>query len=165
MKDCARSIGTNDKRDSRNNEHGQILKNMTKTANAKKSSLTAKQRKVIGALLMGGTVANAAKLAHVSERNIYRMLERDEFTTALADASEKAIEAAARMLADASNVAVLTLREIATKKNAADGARVRASDVILAHMLKVNELHEIERRLSELERLQNAKHHDTTRKN
>lgn len=124
---------------------------MTKTAKTKKDTLTPKQRKVIAALLTGGTVANAARISGVSERNIYRMLQDESFRAALSDASERAIEAAARMLSDASGVAVLTLREIASKKSAADSARVRASDVILAHMLKVKELHEIERRLTELE--------------
>lgn len=113
--------------------------------------LTPKERKVIAALLTGGNVARAAQIAKVSERTIRRMMTRAEFRAALDEQTEKAIEAAARMLADASGAAVLTLREISTSRSATDGARVRASDSILSHMLRVRELHEIERRLSELE--------------
>ena len=113
--------------------------------------MTPKERKVIAALLAGGNVARAAQISKVSERTIHRMLERAEFRATLNEQTDKAIEAAARMLADASGAAVLTLREISTNRAATDGARVRASDAILAHMLRVRELHEIERRLSELE--------------
>lgn len=125
----------------------------------KKAKLTPKQSEVVSALLKGGTIGNAAKLVHVSERQIYRWMEKPFFKQALTEAGDEAIASAVRALSDAAISAVLVLRTIMHKEKPyrEDNVRVRAANSVLTHALHWQELAEIERRLAELERALDAK--------
>ena len=115
--------------------------------------LSARQQKAIAALLSGGTVARAAKLCDLSERQLYRWLDLAEFRAALDKASADAVQATARQLSDAASIAVIALRGVLTDSGAPVSARVRAADVVLGRLVTLKELVELEARILTLENI------------
>lgn len=130
-------------------------------AAGEKPSLTPKQQKALAALLTGGTIGDAAKLAGISERQLLRWKDEPAFKAALADAVEEKITAAVRALSDAAAQAVDTLRTIMTNKHTRreDSVRVRAAATILSSTLRWKEMTDLEQRLAAVEAaLREARH-------
>jgi hypothetical protein len=128
------------------------------TENGTPGELSYRQKRAIAALLTAGTKRAAAKLSKISERQLHRWLAEEPFRAELQRAQEESLAATVRALNDAAPLAVLALRNISTRAGAKDSDRARAANAILVHVLRITELAEIERRLSELEQNQNAKH-------
>jgi hypothetical protein len=114
------------------------------------STLTARQARAIEALLSVSTIGEAAKIAGVSRRTLERWRQDATFCDALRHAGDERIAAISRRLAGLGDVAVNTLRDA---MNGGDGwpVRVRAADVVLARLMQLRELTEIEERIAALE--------------
>ncbi len=78
------------------------------------NDLTIRQDKAIAALLTCRTIAEAAKLAQVGERSIYRWLKQDTFQSHLRRARRQALSQALGRLQQVADRAVDTLGEPTT---------------------------------------------------
>lgn len=114
--------------------------------------LSAKKQRAVQAVLTARTLAEAAAAAGVTARTLTRWLNDSAFCDALAEAQRAAIAATIRRLAGATGEAVTTLQAIMANKEAPDGARVRAADVVLSRLMTLTELHDLEARLADVER-------------
>ena len=121
---------------------------------ASEPKLSAKQEKLIAALLTSATVHTAATAAGVSEPTAYRWMRDDAaFDTAYRTARRQAVQQAVARLQKLSGYAVTTLASIAMDKNAPTSSRVTAASKLLDLALRAVELEEIEARLSALEQV------------
>ena len=111
---------------------------------------------LIAALAAGATKQEAARLAGVGERTLYRRLEDPDFRSRVDRARVELIHRTVGRLADASAVAVTTLRSLleADRESVRRGAR-RA---ILESGLKLRQSEELERRIAALEEQAVADH-------
>ena len=101
---------------------------------------SSKKNLAISALLAHRTVTDAAKSCGVSPRTLYRWLKDADFQVALKSAQQAAVSSTVRVLSELTGTAVETLAVIMADKNAADGVRVRASEVVLC-VLKACAIH------------------------
>ncbi len=115
-------------------------------------TLSAKQRRAIEALLTCGAVSQAAIAAGVSRPTLYRWLHDANFQAALREAEKEAIEGLSRSLVTLGSKAASTLD--GAMDTATDGVRVRAADVVLARLLQLKELVNLEGRVTALEKSQ-----------
>src|SRR5437867_1449079 len=104
------------------------------------------------ALLSSRNVEEAARVACVSPRALYRWMKEPEFDSAYRDAKRAAFSQSIARLHQMSSAAVSTLGKIMVDANAPASTRVRAADSILNHTIKAIEIEDIEARVSELER-------------
>ncbi len=114
-------------------------------------NLTLKQRKAVTALLTEPDTTAAAKAAGVSRDTLYRWLAEPAFQAALRDAEAKAIAAVSRSLVRLAERAATTLDGAMTDPAAASSTKVRAADIVLARLLQVRELVDLEARVHDLE--------------
>ena len=114
------------------------------------SGLTQKQQKALDALLRGCTQEAAAREAGVSRRTLGRWMSRNvAFQQALRDAEQEALKRIHRRLAAlAENACDALARAL---QGEAQPAQVRAADIVLARLMPLRELVEIEERLQALE--------------
>jgi len=112
-----------------------------------------KQEAAIIALLNAPTIVEASKLVRVGEATLWRWLQDEKFQQAYQEAKRKALSVAIGTLQQASGKAVETLRSIAIDANAPCSARVSAARTIIEVGLKAKETEELERRLTELEKI------------
>jgi len=115
-------------------------------------NLTPRKRKAIETLLTSGDVTQAARAAGVSRETLYRWLKAPDFQAALNDSTRQALESLSRTLVTLGDKAADTLRQALEDSTLAPGARVRAADIVLARILQLRELVDIETRLAKLER-------------
>ena len=114
------------------------------------SRLTAKQQKALDALLRGCTQEAAAREAGVSRRTLGRWLSRNvAFQQALRDAEQEALKRIHRRLVALAESACDALAQ--ALQGEAQPAQVRAADEVLARLMPLRELVEIEERLKALE--------------
>jgi len=106
------------------------------------------------AIAAGRTVRDAAATAGVSERTAYRRLADEAFIARTAQLRGEMIDRAAGRLADAMGEASDVLRALLTSGE--DRVKLRAASEVLTQGLRVAELVELQRRVEELERRQNA---------
>jgi len=112
--------------------------------------LNAKQQKALDALLRGCTQEAAAREAGVSRRTLARWLAQSgAFQRALRDAEQEALKRIHRRLVGLADQACDALA--AALRGDAQPAQVRAADVVLARLMPLRELVEIEERLKVLE--------------
>jgi len=112
--------------------------------------LTAKQQKALDALLRGCTQEAAAREAGVSRRTLGRWLTQNvTFQRALRDAEQEALKRIHRRLVGLAEGACDALGQ--ALRGEAQPAQVRAADVVLARLMPLRELVEIEERLQALE--------------
>ena len=117
------------------------------------NGITRNQKRAIAALLTSRNVQDAAKQIGVGHRTITRWLAEDEtFQIALSQAEGQAIDAATRQLVVLADEAIATLRDLIKSNDATDNIKLRAAQAVLAHLLKLRELRNVEQRLAELER-------------
>lgn len=121
------------------------------------NGVTSKQTKAITALLAEKTIGEAAKQTGIGERTLSRWLTGDEcFRVALRQAQDQAIDRAVTRLAGAAANAVNVLDTIVNDDNEKSSIRVAAAKAILDNTLKWSELHDLARRISELEQAING---------
>jgi len=117
----------------------------------KEATLSAKQSKAIAALLGTPNVESAAERAGVTPRTIYRWLSGDElFQEEYRKARQRAVDGAIASLQAIMSEAVETLRKNLKARN--PSIQVRAAIALLEQGFRATEVHELERRLAELER-------------
>ena len=104
---------------------------------------------LVAALAAGATKQEAARLAGVGERTIYRRLEDPDFRRRVDQARSELVTQAVGRLADASAAAVTTLRALLGADS--ESVRLGACRAILDLGLKLRESEELERRIAALE--------------
>lgn len=121
--------------------------------------ISAKQRAAIDCLLTNKSVVDAAKCAGMSEKTLYRWLDSDTFSTALAEErnrlSQRVRNDLCTMLSDAAAALHDALTDEVTHP-ARVGVRVRAAVAILEIAMKIEEMVAFDERLKRLEALVNA---------
>lgn len=118
----------------------------------KPDRLTPRQQIAVQALASGETMVKAAVAASVDRKTIYRWLQQEPFTRAIVAAGDESLELLSRRLTVIGLQAINVLNDVLGNEHAPAGARIRAAEIVLARLLSVRELVDIERRLSELER-------------
>ncbi len=118
------------------------------------NDLTIRQDKAIAALLTCRTIAEAAKLAEVGERSIYRWLKQDTFQSHLRRARRQALSQALGRLQQVAHRAVDTLDTILDDKKATTAGRVSAVRAALRYACHGIEIDDFEERLTAVERAQ-----------
>jgi len=111
--------------------------------------LTRKAEQAIAALLEHPTIAEAAKSCGVSERSLWRWLQREDFTKRFREAQRAVVSSAVGELQAATIEAVKTLRRNLTCGSAT--AENSAAIAILEKSFKAIEIEELQERITKLE--------------
>jgi hypothetical protein len=120
------------------------------------SKLTRKQEEAIVALLVQRSIEEAARVADVGVRTLYRWMAEPEFDAAYRKAKRAAFRQSVARLQQASSAAVSTLLKVMVDPATPAATKVRAADSVLDHSAKAIELEDIDARVSELERAEEA---------
>lgn len=115
------------------------------------SALRTNQRKALEVITAGGTVAQAAASAGVTETTIYNWKSENVFKQALQDANNRILADTVTALTVASVRAVEILIMVAEDADSPAGTRVSAARAILDSTIKVRELYDLEERITALE--------------
>lgn len=116
------------------------------------SSLTWKQKKALNSLLTGAKVQDAALVAGVADRTVYRWQTQQAFALELQRRSTLATKDAARRLTTGLDDMLDVIMSIAKDQEASDHVRVIAAKAWIGHQYKLVELGEVLERLDVLER-------------
>lgn len=116
------------------------------------SSLSAKQRHAVEALLASGEVTSAAHTAGVSRTTLHRWLTEPVFISAIRSAEAQALDDLSRMLVRLGATAAETLAQAMSDSTTPPATRIRAADAVLSRLLQIRELATLEARVNELER-------------
>ncbi|MFC2122748.1 phBC6A51 family helix-turn-helix protein [Bacteroidota bacterium] len=119
---------------------------------SKNNTLSTKKQRAIEALSASGNVAEAARVANVSRKTLYRWFRQSDFTEALEVVAQESLANLSRELVRLGTQAVTTLEGAMTDTETVASTKVRAADVVLARLLQLRELVSIESRLTALER-------------
>ena len=117
-------------------------------------SSSTKKTLVIGYLLLGETIASAAKKANVSDRQVFRWMEDETFTTLLHKEERKVMDACSwRLVGEvkASVDALVNVRDFPSQAGA--GNKRLAAVALLETTLKYKDVLTFEERLTRLEQL------------
>ena|SRR5947209_8224396 len=120
------------------------------------AKLGRKKEEAIAALLTQRNFEEAARVAGVGVRTLYRWSNEPNFDEAYREARRAAFSQSVARLQQASSAAVSTLLKIMVDPNAPAASRVRAAGSVLDHATKAIEVEDIEVRVSELERAAEA---------
>lgn len=112
--------------------------------------LTRTQKRVIAALLVEKTIAQAAQTAQVGEKTVYRYLANPTFRASLAQAENTTIDEAGRRLLSGQEQALNTLEEVI--REGKDSDRRLAAQAWLDLSLRWREMKTFDQRLGELEK-------------
>ena len=113
--------------------------------------LTRKQEEVIVALLSQRNVEEAARVAKVPPRTVYRWMKNPDFDREYRDAKRGAYSQAIARLHQMTSAAVSTLGKVMVDANTPASTKVRAADSILNHTIKAIEIEDIAARVAALE--------------
>ncbi len=116
------------------------------------STLTAKQRKAVEALLATGEVQAAAATVGISRETLHRWLRQPLFLEAVRAAEAQALDDLSRMLVRLGRTAAGTLAKAMSDAATPMTVKVRAADATLGRLLQLRELATLEARVAELER-------------
>jgi hypothetical protein len=116
--------------------------------------LTRKAEQAIAALLEHPTMAEAARSCGVSERSLWRWLQREDFQKRYREAQRAVVDSAITKLQAATLRAVETLERNLTCGNFF--AENAAAQAILTHSFKAMELQEMQQRIERLEQILDA---------
>jgi hypothetical protein len=116
-----------------------------------------KQEAAIAALLSQRTVEDAARVAGIGARTLFRWLELPEFREAYLQARRHAFGQTSARLQQATGAAVSVLLTLMLDVKAPAASRVRAAHSVLDMAAKALELEDIEMRLRRLEDAQTEK--------
>lgn len=114
-------------------------------------SLNHRQLKAIPILIGCDTVEGAAKKAGISKNTIYTWMQQKEFSQAVSEARKKLFEKAMHKLMNVSMKAVITLEKLLDAES--EAVRRAAANDVLGHILKYQEISEIEERLETVEKI------------
>ena len=112
---------------------------------------TRKQEEVIVALLSQRNVEEAARVAKVPPRTVYRWMKNPDFDREYRDAKRGAYSQAIARLHQMTSAAVSTLGKVMVDANTPASTKVRAADSILNHTIKAIEIEDIAARVAALE--------------
>lgn len=115
------------------------------------SGLTARQRKVIEALLSGADKDEAARKAGVTRRTVDRYLQEPAVHAALGEATGAALGDVARRMIGAMATALDTMLALTEDKDAPATVRLRAAIAIVEHGPRLFEAHDLVKRIEALE--------------
>jgi hypothetical protein len=116
------------------------------------SKLTRKQEEAIVALLAQRSMEEAARVAGLGARTLYRWMGEPEFDAAYRKAKRTAFRQSVARLQQASSAAVSTLLKVMVDPSTPASTRVRAADSVLDHSAKAIEIEDIEARVAALEK-------------
>jgi len=117
----------------------------------KKSELTAKQRRMIIAMLASRTIGEACESVGVGRTTLTRWLRDDRFTRALKAAQGQAMTNAGCQLIAAQEKSIQVLIDLAAAGQSEAVKRAAAND-LLAYSLKFNDQFDLEQRIEALEK-------------
>jgi uncharacterized protein (UPF0147 family) len=115
------------------------------------TELTAKQAKVLCALVNGQTIDNAAESAGLTAQTVYRWLRDKTFSDEYRTMRRDVVSQATASLQAACGDAVSTLRTIANDSKAPASSRVSAARAILDTSIKAIEIEDLALRIEALE--------------
>jgi len=119
---------------------------------ASNGKLNTRQRQAIAALLTSPNAKEAAALANVGERTLYRWLaENEAFKAALRQAQDEAIAVAVARLAGELPAAVDTIVQLRDGPDVPYSVQLQAAKALLAESRLTREFGELIERLDELE--------------
>ncbi len=116
------------------------------------AKITARQRRLIEALLTGKTISQACQVAGVGRRTYYRWLKQAHFTEALQQAEADLLTASMRRLLSMQGGAVDGLQALLNDPALRPSDRLRAVQMVLDSVLRLRNAVELEARLMELEK-------------
>ena len=119
-------------------------------------AISARQKKLIGALLTHATITAACAAAGVGRSTLRRWLTNPVFVSELHYQEQELLQAVSRALLTQAEGANAALSEILTDKANPPGARLRAAEIILSNLLRIRELADHEQRLTALENARNG---------
>ncbi|MFP4477721.1 MAG: hypothetical protein ACLFOY_19345 [Desulfatibacillaceae bacterium] len=118
---------------------------------AKKEDLTARQDKAVRALLTAPSIRDAATVAGVGERTLWRWLQEEDFQAAYREARNLALRAAIGRVQSLLAEALGTLGAVMADVEAPASARVSAAKTVLDVGLRAHEQESLEARIQALE--------------
>ena len=121
------------------------------THEGRAAKLTRKAEQAIAALLEHPTIAEAARGCGVSERSLWRWLQRDDFQKRYRTAQRAVVDSAISELQAATKEAVTTLRRNLNCGNFF--AENAAAQAILSHSFKAIEVRELQEQIDEIKTL------------
>ncbi len=119
------------------------------------AKLTRKAEQAIAALLEHPTMAEAALSCGVSERSLWRWLQRDDFQKRYRESQRAVVDSAISELQAATKEAVTTLRRNLNCGNFF--AENAAAQAILSHSFKAIEMRELQEQIDEIKTLLETK--------
>ena len=123
-----------------------------------------KKEDAIAALLTQRNTEEAARVAKVGVRTLYRWQKDPEFDAAFRAARRAAFGQTTARLQQGSSAAATILMKLMLDANTPASTRVRAAEIIVSHAGKAIEIEDIEARLTELERAAEASKPGHTRR-
>lgn len=118
---------------------------------AQKDTISQRQAAALLVLSQGGTVEQAAGLANVRPRQVYRWLQNPAFSDDLMRVRQDALSAAAAKLAGLAGEALEALQAVIRDPAATHADKTRAARVVLDTSLRWAAQLDTERRLERLE--------------
>jgi hypothetical protein len=119
-------------------------------------NFSGKEDAAVLALLSSRSVEDAAKVAEVPVRTLYRWLKEPAFNAAYRQAKREAYGQAIARLHQMASAAVSTLGKVMVDPATPPATKVRAADSILSHTSKAIEIEDIEARVTALEDAEDA---------
>ena len=113
--------------------------------------MTRREAAFVATLAEGGTVAEAAAAAKVSERSGYRWKSRPEIAAAVRAVISEHLATAGAVLAAGASRAARSLVDMSDGAAEAEAPKVSAARAVVETATKLGELREIEARLAEIE--------------
>jgi transposase-like protein len=116
-----------------------------------KPKMGAKQEAAVMALLSSKNVEEAARVASVTPRTLYRWMNEPEFDAAYRAARRQAYGQSISRLQQGSTAAATTLLKVMVDVATPPSTRVRAAEAVLSHAARAIEIEDLDARLKELE--------------
>lgn len=115
-------------------------------------NLGRKKEAAILALLTSRSVEDAARVAGVTPRSLYRWQKEPSFIAAYREARRAAFSQSVARMHQMASAAVTILGKVMVDPSTPPATKIRAADSILSHTAKAIEIEEVGTRLSELEK-------------
>jgi hypothetical protein len=117
-----------------------------------RAKLGRKKEAAIAALLTQRNTEEAARVANVGLRTLYRWQKDPEFDAAYRAARRAAFGQTTARLQQGSSAAATILMKLMLDANTPASTRVRAAEIIVIHASKAIEIEDVEARVAELEK-------------
>ena len=127
------------------------------------SKLGRKHEQAIAALMTQRNVDEAAKVAGVGVRTLWRWLKNPDFQAGYREARRTAFSQSIARLQQGGSAAATTLIKIMVDPKEPAAARVRAADCVLSHGVRAIEIEDLAARMDQLERAVQMEKHDRGR--